>query len=139
MALVHERLSLHHDARNTLDARRHGRSDEREEADRDYHPCHDGRYDNGEARALTCRGLRPLADTSSTPPSGQGTDHQLTSQSTLGKQTSDYGSRITCLLAKMVERIMTISLFAAFHCSWLIRREHGWNTFCPTESKVGRT
>ena len=32
LALVHERLGLHRDARNTLDARRRGRSGDREEA-----------------------------------------------------------------------------------------------------------
>ena len=32
---------------------------------------------------------------------------------------------------KLVVRIMTISLFKTFHCSWLIWHEHGWNTFCP--------
>ena len=92
-----------------------------------------------EARALAYQDLRPSADTSSTPPSHHGTDHQSTSQNTLGKQTSDYGSRIIGLLVKPVERIMMISLSATFHCSWQIRRERGWNTFRPTESKVGRT
>ena len=91
------------------------------------------------AQALACQDLRPLADTSSTLPSRHGTDHQPTSRNTLGKRTSNYGSRITSLLAKPVERIMAISLSATFHYSWPIRRERGWNTFRPTESKVGRT
>ena len=42
-------------------------------------------------------------------------------------------------LARQVVRIMTISLSATFHCSWPIQHEHGWNTFRPIESKVGRT
>ena len=92
-----------------------------------------------EARAPTNRGLRPSANTSSTLPSRQGTDHQPTSQNTLGKRTLNYGSRIIGLFAKLVERIMMTSLSATFHCSWPIRQEPGWNTFRPTESKVGRT
>ena len=51
MALVHERIGLHHDAHNTLDARRHAHSDKREEASRGYHPRHGGRYDSGEDRS----------------------------------------------------------------------------------------
>ena len=50
-APVHERLSLHHDARNTLDARRRACSDEREEASRGYHPRRVRRYDSGEDRS----------------------------------------------------------------------------------------
>ena len=91
------------------------------------------------ARALTHRGLRPLADTSSMLPSHCGTDHRPASQNTLGKLTPDCGSRITGLPTKQVERIVTISLSAIFHCFWLIRHERGWNTFRPTESKVGWT
>ena len=52
-APVHERLGLHHDARNTLDARRRGRSNDREEASHGYHPYHGGRYDSGEDRSLS--------------------------------------------------------------------------------------
>ena len=48
VASVHERLGLHRDARNTLDARRHAHSDEREDASRGYHPRRGGRYDSGE-------------------------------------------------------------------------------------------
>ena len=92
-----------------------------------------------EARALSCRDLRPLADSSSTPSSHHGTDHRPTSQNTLEKRIPDYGSRIIGLLAKPVERIMMISLFVTFHYSWPIQRERGWNTFRPIESKVGRT
>ena len=51
VAPVHERLGLHRDARNTLDAHRRGRSDEREEAGHGYHPRHGGRYDSGEDRS----------------------------------------------------------------------------------------
>ena len=51
VAPVHERLSLHRDARNTLDARKRGRSDERDEAGRGYHPRRGGRYDSGEDRS----------------------------------------------------------------------------------------
>ena len=46
MALVHERLGLHRDTRNTLDARRHAHSDEREEVSRGYHPRRGGCYDD---------------------------------------------------------------------------------------------
>ena len=45
---VHERLGLHRDARDTLDARRRTRGDAREEASRGYHPRRGGRYDSGE-------------------------------------------------------------------------------------------
>ena len=51
MALVHECLGLHHDACNTLDARRCAHGDEREEASRRYHPHHGGRYDSGEDKS----------------------------------------------------------------------------------------
>ena len=91
-----------------------------------------------EAQALACWGLRPSADTSSTLPSHQGTSHQPISQSTLGKQTPDYGSKTIGLPAKPVVWIMMTSLSATFHCSWPIRHGHGWNTSHPTESKVGR-
>ena len=53
MAPVHERLGLHHDVRNTLDARRRARSDEREEASCGYHPRRGGCYDSGEDRSLS--------------------------------------------------------------------------------------
>ena len=53
MALVHERLGLHHDARDTLDSRRHAHSNEREEASRGYHPRRGGRYDSSEDRSLS--------------------------------------------------------------------------------------
>ena len=69
------------------------------------------------AQAPTYQDHKPLADTSSMPPSHRGTDHRPTSRNTLGKQTSDYGSRITGLLAKPVEQKMMISLSATFHCS----------------------
>ena len=61
MALVHEHLGLHRDARNTLDAHRCGRSNEREEAGRGYHPHHGGCYDNGEDRSLSPDLLGPQA------------------------------------------------------------------------------
>ena len=51
MAPVHERLSLYHDACNTLDVHRRARGDEREEANRGYHPRHGGRYNSGEDRS----------------------------------------------------------------------------------------
>ena len=44
---MHERLSLHRDARETLDARRCTRGDAREEASRGYHPRRGGCYDSG--------------------------------------------------------------------------------------------
>ena len=142
MAPVNERLGLHRDACNTLDARRRAHGNEREETSHGYHPYRGGRYNGSEDQSPspdTCRDLRPLVDTSSTPSSHHGTDSRPTSRNTLGKQTPDYGSRIIGLLAKPVEQIVTISLSATFHCSWSIRCERGWNTFRPTESKVGRT
>ena len=45
---MHERLGLHHDTRNTLDACRRDRGDEREEDSHGYHPCCGGHYDSGE-------------------------------------------------------------------------------------------
>ena len=48
---MHEHLGLHRDARNTLDARRRARSDEREEASRGYHPRRGGHYDSVEDRS----------------------------------------------------------------------------------------
>ena len=48
---VHERLGLHHDARDTLDAHRRTHGDAREEASRGYHPHRGGRYDSGEDRS----------------------------------------------------------------------------------------
>ena len=53
MALVHERLGLHRDARKTLDAHRHARSDEREEASHSYHPHRGGCYNSGEDQSLS--------------------------------------------------------------------------------------
>ena len=92
-----------------------------------------------EGRALAYRALRPSVDTSSTLLSHQGTNHQPTSQSTLGRQTVDYGSKTISLPAKLVVRIMTTSLFITFHYSWPIRHERGWNTCRPTESRVRQT
>ena len=53
MAPVLERLGPHRNARNTRDARRRARGDEREEASHDYHPCCGERYDSGEDRSLS--------------------------------------------------------------------------------------
>ena len=50
---VHERLGLHHDTCDTLDARRHAHGDEREEASHGYHPRHGGRYDSSEDQSLS--------------------------------------------------------------------------------------
>ena len=127
MVPVHERLGRNHDMRDTLDAHRRAHGDSREGASHGYHPHRGGRY------------LRPSADTSSTPPSCHGIDHQPASQNTPGKRTPDYGLRIISLLAKPVERIMMTSLSITFHCSWPIKHEHGWNTFRPTDIKVGWT
>ena len=46
-APVHERLGLHRDARDTLDARRRAHGNERKEASHGYHPRRGGRYDSG--------------------------------------------------------------------------------------------
>ena len=61
MALVHERLGLHHDARNTLDACRRPHGDEREEASRGYHPRRGRHYDSGEDRSPSPDLLGPQA------------------------------------------------------------------------------
>ena len=50
---LHERLGLHCDARDTLDARRRARNDVREGASRGYHPCRGGRYDSGKDQSLS--------------------------------------------------------------------------------------
>ena len=47
VALVHERLGLLRDSRDTLDARRRAPINEREEASHGYHPHYGGRYDSG--------------------------------------------------------------------------------------------
>ena len=67
MFLVHECLSLHCDARDTLNARRHTCGDAREGASHGYHPRRGGCYDSSKdrAQAPSCRDLRPLADASS--------------------------------------------------------------------------
>jgi len=46
--LVHERLGLYHDMRNTLDAHRHAHGNERDKASRGYHPRRGRRYDSDE-------------------------------------------------------------------------------------------
>ena len=58
---VHERLGRHHDAPNTLNARRHARGDVREGASDGYHPYHGGRYDSSEDRSLSLDLLGPQA------------------------------------------------------------------------------
>ena len=58
---MHERLDHHHDARDTLDARRCAHGDAREEASRGYHPRRGGRYDSGEDRSPSLDLLGPLA------------------------------------------------------------------------------
>ena len=61
MVLVHERLGLHRDTHDTLDAHRHSRSDEWEEASYSYHLCRGGRYDSSEYRSLSPDLLGPQA------------------------------------------------------------------------------
>ena len=90
-----------------------------------------------EARAPACWALRPLAGTSSMLHSCQGNDHLPISLNTLGRQTPDFGLRTIGLPIKPVVRIMMTSLSATFHCSWLIQLGHGWNTYHPTQSRVG--
>ena len=51
VVLVHERLGLHRDACDTLDARRRTHGDTREEASRGYHSHRGGCYDSGEDRS----------------------------------------------------------------------------------------
>ena len=70
-----------------------------------------------EAQAPAYRALRPSAVTSSTLFSHRGTNHQPISQSTLGKQTPDYGSKTIGLPTKPVVWIMMTLLSATFHCS----------------------
>ena len=138
---VHEHLSLHRDMCDTLDARRRTYRDAREEASHSYHPHHGGRYDSSEDQSSSPNLPGPqtfgrhILNAVFPPRYRPPTNIPKYS----GKQTLNYGSRIIDLLVKLVERIMTTSLSAIFHCSWLIQRERGWNTFRPTESKVGRT
>ena len=47
----HQRLGHNHDARNTLDARRHTHDDPREGASRGYHPRRGRCFDSGEGRS----------------------------------------------------------------------------------------
>ena len=58
---MHEHLGLYRDTRNTLDALRSARSDEREEASCGYHPHYGGRYDSGEDRSPSPDLSRPQA------------------------------------------------------------------------------
>ena len=53
MVPVHERLGLHRDMRDTLDAHRCTHGDAREEASCGYHPRHGGRYDSDEDRSTS--------------------------------------------------------------------------------------
>jgi hypothetical protein len=53
MVSIHERLGPNHDARYTLDARRHGQGNKGEEADHGYYPRRGGCYDSGEDRSLS--------------------------------------------------------------------------------------
>ena len=61
MVLVHERLGLHRDAHDTLNARRRTHCDAREEDSHGYHPCHGGHYDSGEDQSLSPDLLGPQA------------------------------------------------------------------------------
>ena len=61
MVLIHERLGLHRDAHDTLDACRCTYGNAREGASHDYHPRHGGRYDSGEERSLGPDFPRPKA------------------------------------------------------------------------------
>jgi hypothetical protein len=45
---IYEHVGPIHNARNTLNARRRGRGDKREEATHDYHPHRGGPYDSTE-------------------------------------------------------------------------------------------
>jgi len=83
------------------------------------------------ARAPAYRALRPSAGTSSMLHSRQGIDHLLISLSTLGRQTLGFGLKTIGLPVKPMVRIMTTLLSVTFHCSWLIRLGHGWNTCHP--------
>ena len=142
VVLVHECLGLHRDVRDILDAHRLSRGNEREEASHGYHPRCGGCYDSGEDRNPSPGLLGPQAFSrhilnAAFPPRYRPPTNIL--KNTLGKRTLDCGSRIIGLPAKPMEWIMTISLSATIHCSWPIRHECGWNSFCPTESKVDRT
>ena len=90
------------------------------------------------APAPACQALRPSAVTSSTQRSHQGINHLPTSLSTPRRQTLDFGLKTIGLHVRPVVRVMTISLFAISHYSWLTRREHGWSTYRPMLFKVGR-
>ena len=61
MAPLHERLNLHRDTRDTLDACWHAHGNEREENIRGYHPCHGRSYDSGEDQSPSPDLLGPQA------------------------------------------------------------------------------
>jgi hypothetical protein len=61
MVPIPEHLGPNHDARNTLDAHRHGQENKREEASRGYHPRRGRRYDSGEDQSLSPNLLGPQA------------------------------------------------------------------------------
>ena len=61
VVLVHERLGLHRDVRDTLDAHRRTHDDAREEASRGYHPRRGRRYDSTEDRSPSPNLLGPQA------------------------------------------------------------------------------
>jgi hypothetical protein len=52
-ASVHDRLGHNRDARNTLNAHKHGREEQKGGADHRYNPRCGGRYDNGEDWSLS--------------------------------------------------------------------------------------
>ena len=58
---VHERLGLHRDSRDTLDACRCTHGDVREEDSHGYHPCSGRHYDSGEDRSLSPHLSEPQA------------------------------------------------------------------------------
>ena len=89
-------------------------------------------------RAPASQDLKPSADTSSTPLSHQGIDRPPMFLNIPVKLTPGSGSKTIGLPVKPVAQMMTTSLFATSHCSWPIRREHGWSTYRPTPYTVGR-
>jgi hypothetical protein len=70
-----------------------------------------------EARAPLHWILRSSAATSSMHLSHRGTDRRRMTQNTLGKQTPDYGSRITSVLARPVMWTVITSLSITSPCS----------------------
>ena len=138
---MHQCLGRNRDARDTLDARRRAYDDLREGASRGYHPrrgeCHNSDEDRSPSpglpgpQAFGRHILNAAFSPRYRPPTNilkysMETNHRL--------WLEDYQLAYQAGGADNDDFIIrNLPLFLADS------REHGWNTFRPTESKVGRT